>query len=47
MEQQMKIFVEKNQEKIEEFEKFGIDKNQKILKVYSFRIFKKKSQIFL
>ena len=38
MEQQMKIFVEKNQERIEEFEKFGTgtDKNQKILKVYSF-----------
>lgn len=29
----MKLSVEKNQEKIEEYEKFGSDKNQKLLKV--------------
>jgi len=35
----MKIFVEKNQEKIEEYEKMGNDKNQKLLKVFFFLLF--------
>lgn len=42
----MKIAVEKNQEKIEEYEKFGSDKNQKIMKVVRFPQENHKSLIF-